>query len=291
MKAQRFGSAHTEKKLRLVAHYLDRFVTALKYQPFQKLYVDAFAGTGDWAWQAVPGNERGLGLIDADLIAKGSARRALEVNPPFDRYVFIEKSRRKSRGLQDLREEFPALSGRVEIFTKDANQALQELCSREDWKNTRAVVFLDPFGLQVEWPTVQALARTKAVDLWYLVPTGIGINRQVTSDGRILEEGGRRIDAMLGTDSWRARMVKTETTPADLFEEAHTRTTKAGGVDDITAFVIERLATVFKGGVAKYGLPLGHQGRPFYTLVFACANPAKAARELALRLASAVLRG
>lgn len=275
----------------MVAHYLDRFVTALKYQRFQKLYVDAFAGTGAWSRTADAGSERGLGLIEVDSIAKGSARRALEVNPPFDRYVFVEKSRRKSLGLQELREEFPVLSARIEIMTKDANQALQELCGREDWRNTRAVVFLDPFGLQVEWPTVEALAGTEAVDLWYLVPTGIGINRQVTTDGRILEDGGKRIDAMLGTEGWRALMVKTETTPVDLFGESQTQTTKAGGVDDITAFVIERLETVFKGGVVKYGLPLGHQGRPFYSLVFACANPAKAARELALRLAGAVLRG
>jgi three-Cys-motif partner protein len=290
MKAQRFGSAHTEKKLRLVANYLDRFVTALKNQPFQTLYVDAFAGTGAWSRTSAAHSE-GLGLIEADLIAKGSARRALEVNPPFDRYVYIEKSRRKSSALEELHNEFPGLANRIEIVTGDANEALQALCSQEDWRRTRAVVFLDPFGLQVDWATVEALGRTKAVDLWYLVPTGIGINRQVTTDGRILVEGGKRIDAMLGTDAWRSRMVKTERTPVDLFGKSEARTIKAGGVDEITAFFIERLATVFKGGVVKYGLPLGHQGRPFYTLVFACANSTKAASALALRLATAVLKG
>jgi three-Cys-motif partner protein len=288
MKAQRFGSAHTEKKLQLVARYLDRFMTALKNQPFQKLYVDAFAGTGAWTQRKSDGEQ--LGFFDLDTVAEGSALRALRVVPPFDRYIFIERSQRKSSALQRLSEEFPNLRDRIEVVIRDANDALAELCKTVNWRNTRAVVFLDPFGFEVKWETVEALARTHAVDLWYLVPTGIGINRQITKDGRILPEGGVLIDSMLGTDEWRRRLVKTETTPTDLFGESEIRSVKAGGIDEIADLVLERLATIFKGGVVKYGLPLGTGGRAMYTLVFACANPAPKASQLALRLAGAVLK-
>jgi len=289
VKAQRFGSAHTEKKLQLVAHYLERFTTALKNQSFEKLYIDAFAGTGAWLSRDKRRDSQ-LDFVDLDTVAEGSALRALRVDPPFDRYIFVEMSPRKSAALRRLAEEFPALSGRVGILTKDANEALQELCQQTDWRKSRAVVFLDPFGFQVEWGTVEALARTGAVDLWYLVPTGIGINRQITKDGRILPEGGARIDAMLGTTGWRSRLIKTEATPVDLFGASQTRSVKAGGVDEIVKLVLERLAGIFKGGVVKYGLPLGSQGRAMYTLVFACANPAPRAHQLALRLAGAVLK-
>jgi three-Cys-motif partner protein len=229
-------------------------------------------------------------LLDFDMVAEGSARRALRVDPPFDRYVFIEKSERKSSALRQLGAEFPSVKDRIEVITKDANEALCELCQRTDWRKARAVVFLDPFGFQVEWPTVEALARTKSVDLWYLVPTGIGINRQITTDGRVLTEGGERIDAMLGTQEWRPLLVKTETTPVNLFGETETRSIKSGGIDEIAEFVLERLAGIFKGGVARYGWPLGSQGRAMYTLVFACANPTLKASQLALRLADAVLK-
>ncbi|MBM3273281.1 hypothetical protein FJY94_08620 [Candidatus Kaiserbacteria bacterium] len=144
-------------------------------------------------------------------------------------------------------------------------------------------------GFEVRWETVEALARTGAVDLWYLVPTGIGINRQITKDGRILPDGGKRIDAMLGMAEWRSRLVKSETTP-DLFGQFQTRSLKAGGIDEIAELVLKRLASIFKGGVMKYGLPLGTQGKAMYTLVFACANPALKARDLALKLAGAVLK-
>lgn len=287
MKAQRFGSAHTEKKLQLVSDYLQGYMRALKNQPFAKLYVDAFAGTG--AWTRSRANDQ-LQLIDLDTIAEGSALRALRVDPPFDRYVFIEMSRRKTSALQNRLQEFPTLRSRIDVITQDANDALWELCEKTNWRNSRAVVFLDPFGFQVKWGAVEALARTNAVDLWYLVPTGIGINRQITTDGRILPEGGERIDAMLGTTEWRNRLTKMETLPVDLFGQSIARGSKTGGIDEIAALVIERLEGIFKGGVLKYGLPLGTQGRAMYTLVFACANPALKARQLALKLAGAVLK-
>lgn len=288
MRAQRFGSTHTEKKLQLVAHYLERYATALKNQRFERLYIDAFAGTGAWT-KRKKSSEPQLALLDVDDIKEGSARRALRVEPPFDRYIFIEKSRRKSSVLRRLGQEFPTRADRIEVVTKDANEALRELCRRIDWQKSRAVVFLDPFGFEVKWETVVVLAQTRAVDLWYLVPTGIGINRQITTDGRVLPEGGERIDVMLGTTEWRSRWVRKETT-VDLFGQSQTRSLKAGGIDEIAEFVLERLAGIFKGGVVKYGLPLGTQGKAMYTLVFACANPARKARELALRLAGAVLK-
>jgi hypothetical protein len=64
---------------------------------------------------------------------------------------------------------------------------------------------------------------------------------------------------------------------------------KYGGVDEIAELVLERLASVFKGGVVKYGLPLGSQRRAMYTLVFALANPSPKA-QLAMRLAASVLK-
>jgi len=145
VKVQRFGSAHTEKKLDLVARYLERYATALKNQRFERIYVDAFAGTGSWTKRAKGGGPL-FPLLDVDDIKEGSARRALRVEPPFDRYIFIEKSRRKSSVLRDLGREFPVRAKRMEIITKDANEALQDLSQRTDWRKSRAVVFLDPFG-------------------------------------------------------------------------------------------------------------------------------------------------
>src|SRR5690606_41679286 len=41
-----FGGPWTEEKLDRVTRYLQAYTTALKNQPFQLMYIDAFAGTG-----------------------------------------------------------------------------------------------------------------------------------------------------------------------------------------------------------------------------------------------------
>ena len=43
---QAFGDKHTVQKLETVQSYLKAYVTALKKQPFELLYVDACAGSG-----------------------------------------------------------------------------------------------------------------------------------------------------------------------------------------------------------------------------------------------------
>ena len=59
MAKQKFGSTHTDIKLAKLAAYLGAFNTALKNQPFERLYIDAFAGTGE-----IETAESDLPLID-----------------------------------------------------------------------------------------------------------------------------------------------------------------------------------------------------------------------------------
>ncbi len=40
----------------------------------------------------------------------------------------------------------------------------------------KALVLLDPFGMQVNWDSIKALANT-STDLWILIPTGVIVNR------------------------------------------------------------------------------------------------------------------
>lgn len=106
MSVHSFGGAWTERKLSVVRRYLEMYEQALKNQAFQRIYIDAFAGTGDRT------NKRreSLPLLDLpefDAVAKGSARLALEVEPPFHRYFFVERASRRASELKALKEEYP----------------------------------------------------------------------------------------------------------------------------------------------------------------------------------------
>ena len=279
---QVFGSSHTEAKLVTVEKYLRAFTTALAGK-FTLVYVDAFAGSG----ASVPKSDKQqIRLIETDDIIDGSTRRALRISPSFDSFIFIEKLTKNLQSLQGLKEEFPEKQSKITILPGDANLELQNFATNLDRRNARAVVFIDPFGLSLEWNTIAALGQTERVDLWYLVPSG-GMSRQVKLDGTELDSA-RLLDKVLGTPEWRGGII-ANTVTTDLFGDPISSTSKIGGAVELTGFVQERLRTVFKGGVSEKALPLGRGGRHEFSLIFACANPSPKASVLALRLADAVL--
>jgi len=162
---QKFGGDWTKDKLQILARYLDSYTTALKNQPFRISYIDAFAGTG---WIETGQNQDG----DQREFLEGSTKIAYDVRDKrFDKLVFIEKDAEKAEALEAQFED----KSRIDIKVGDANQELQKICTRgteEFWNQNRAVVFLDPFALEVEWATVKAISEIPVFDVWILFPVG-----------------------------------------------------------------------------------------------------------------------
>ncbi len=229
-------------------------------------------------------------VLDTDQIIVGSAVRALGVEPPFHRYLFNDVKRSNVDALKKaVEDKFTHLKERVEITQMDANRMLQEMCLSYNWRNTRAVVFIDPFGLQIDYKVLQMLGQTKAVDLWYLVPV-FAMYRQVSGKGQINPDGGPRVDAALGTAAWRDVAVVHEEGPIDLFNQPHLRSKRAVDVAWFEKIAKSRIGEAFGGRVLDETLPLGRNGIQEFSLMFAWANPSKRADELARRLAQAVLK-
>jgi three-Cys-motif partner protein len=300
MEAQSFGDQHTVNKLKAVENYLKAYATALKFQTFELVYVDACAGSG----YSVPrsafkdaenenqGSFEGFTplVADTDKIIDGSAVRALSVEPPFHHYLFNDLKRSNVKSLNKIvKDKFPNLVDRVEVTHLDANEMLRNLCQNYDWKSTRAVVFLDPFGLQIEYDTLRLLAQTNAVDLWYLVPV-FAMYRQVSELGEINEDGGPRVDAALGTATWRQVAVTEHQTPTSLFDQPALRSKRAVDIAWFEKVAKERIGEAFGGRVLPETLPLGRNGIQEFSLMFAWANPSEKAKELAGKLARAVLK-
>ena len=288
MSRQKFGGSWTEEKLERVAKYLERYTTALKNQRFQLLYIDAFAGTGYRTVQDIKAEgQLPLDLPEVGMLAKGSARRALEVTPAFDRYVFIERNKKNFDQLVRLKIEFADKLDRMTFINKEANTAITSLCEAVKWQSNRAVMFLDPYGMQVNWTTIEKIAATKAIDLWYLFPAGMGVNRLTPHDAQIPSEWRAALDRMLGETSWRDEFyVQSETT--DLFGTVTAKRRKQSDIARIEAYFLGRLRTIF-AGVAEHGLPLRNSKQQcMYLLTFACGNPRGAT--IALRIAEAILK-
>src|SRR5262245_38846290 len=199
-----FGGDWTEVKLGRLAKYLMAyraiFDKNVRARFFKTWYVDAFAGTGFRSEPDVPSESAGLFRDvyeddDTKRYRDGSAQIALGLSTPFDNYLFIDKSKGRLEVLRTtIQADHASLFSRCNFKNGDANKVLETWCKERDWHKERAVVFLDPYGMQVEWTTIQALARTKAIDLWYLFPLGVGVARLLRRDGDIDESWQNRLD-------------------------------------------------------------------------------------------------
>lgn len=272
---QQFGGDWTTEKLDRLRKYLAAYTKILSKQPFTYAYIDAFAGTGYRTTKATT-NEEDLLLpeladVEPQRFLQGSARIALECEPAFHKYIFIEKNEEKLAELQSsLSREFPEKENQIIFIRGDANTVIQYLCEK-DWRRHRAVLFLDPFGMQVGWPTMEAVARTEAIDLWILFPLGVAVNRMLTKDGQINEKWKRRLDEMFGSGDWYNAFYRANS-QTSLLDEAP-KMQKTADFSVILAYYVDRLKTVFQH-VAENPLQLyNSKNSPLYALFFAAGNP------------------
>ena len=129
MPVDEFGGDWTAEKLERVRKYLAAytviFARNLKAQKLTPIYVDAFAGTGYRTkpprLDAQTALFEELAEPEAEAFLKGSARIALEVDPPFKQYVFIEQDAGRAQELEKLKQQFAERAPRVNIVREDAN--------------------------------------------------------------------------------------------------------------------------------------------------------------------------
>ena len=290
-----FGGSWTEEKLTRLRKYLEAYTVIFTRNPnarlLTRIYVDAFAGSGVRS-SGDDGEEQRDGYLfeqDEDALGfmNGSARVALEIDPPFHRYVFIEKDPVFAGELENVRSDFPSLADRIEIKNGDANSVLVEWIEATSWQGQRAVVFLDPYGMQVEWQTIEAIAQTKAIDLWLLFPLGQGVNRLLTREGPPPQAWANRLTTMFGTDSWRDAFYRPSSQLELFSDEPHLE--KSANFDSIMQYFLDRLDSVFEM-VAPNPLVLRNsRNNPIFLLCFAAANEKGA--PTAVRIAQDLLKG
>ena len=275
-----FGGVWTRIKLEALEKYLVAFNTALSKQHFTRIYIDAFAGTG----------RCDIRVNGAKTSIDGSARRALAADPGFHKYCFIELLPKKLAALRALGADHPGKT--IEVIPSDANAALKALCAQYRWQKERAVLFLDPFGMHVEWATLQAIANTGAIDVWYLFPYA-GLYRQAANNADALDAGKEAsLTRVLGTDEWRQALY-VQKRQTDLFggDDGDER---SADLRKILDFVSKRLKGLFPAVTAPKVLYQGGgsknpSGAPLFALYFAASNPNPKAFGLATKIAKDIL--
>jgi three-Cys-motif partner protein len=289
-----WGGTWTEEKLDALEKYVNAYLTIMNVQRskfgWKLIYFDGFAGSGSR-------NEDGSHTI-SDLMLdlfndkfineeeldtyKGAAERVLSIKQRgFDYYYFIDKDKMSSQKLEERLAPFKNDKSLV-FRTSDANEQVVMLSKAlKESKGLASLVLLDPFGMQVDWASIQQLKGTRT-DLWILIPTGVIVNRLLDRKCELTHID--KLTSFFGKDEEYLKdyfyKKRTENT---LFGETEIIEKVKKPIEKITKLYIEQLKSIFKLVTEKPLVLYNTRNTPIFH--FACASN----NETAIKIASQII--
>ena len=284
-----WGGKWTEEKLDAFEKYVKAYLTIMNVHRdacgWKLLYFDGFAGSGTRSQD----EEKEEIVQAADLfgqevtvedfnVYKGAAERVVRIESDgvgsFDHYYFVDKSEENCKALEKKLEQYQT-HGRKHYLNKDANEAVGMLSNTlRKYSNCKALVFLDPFGMQIDWTSIESL-KDLSVDLWILVPTGVIINRLL--ERKVDQEKGlahaEKLMSFFGmTEEVIRNFFYTETQVQTLFGEEEIITKAENSIRKIAQLYVKRLKDVFLYVTEEPMVLYNNHNVPIFHLVFAANN-------------------
>jgi len=186
----------TEQKLDILADYLAAFTRA-STKAGATVYLDLFAGRAE-----------NVSRDRQERQIRGSARRALDTRPELSVLRFFELAATARNLDTALATEYPARIKDFRVVAGDCNATIAPaLAGLTDLNWAPTFAFLDQQSTEVQWPTIERLARHKRdgkpkTELWLLCASGLlprGLRfRTETLDTSV----AAKMSSMFGTDIW-----------------------------------------------------------------------------------------
>lgn len=257
-----------EEKLKALEDYLRYYCNALSKQRLTLVYIDGFAGAPIAKIRQAPATDSSLGLLSEedlkirDQFVLGSPIRALDIVAGFQRHYFFDLDERRVAALAALQAEYP--DKRMISMVGDANVLVRKLVAQVGMnRDVKGIAFLDPYGPNLEWETVEALAKTKKFEVIINLPIHMALNRLLKTSERN-PEWEALVDKCFGTEDWRSIVYPDRT---DLFGDISN--SKADGVPELLlALYLKRLREVFPH-VSTPRLIRNRAKSPLYFLIWA----------------------
>lgn len=182
-----WGGSWTVKKLDAFEKYVDAYLKIMQKNPYwETIYFDGFAGSGDLKPKNKGDIYKQLQLIpEEDNLYKGAAERVVSMKNKFNYFYFVEKDAKSRDKLNNkLIAMVPELEDRLVFRSTDCNEQLFELAKALNSKKYASLIFLDPFGMQIDWSSIEKLKGSRS-DIWILIPTGVIVNRLLDKKGEL----------------------------------------------------------------------------------------------------------
>lgn len=219
----------SEDKLNILKDYAEPYSKILSNQPrLSSCYIDAFSDNGKHISR------------ETNKIIPGSPLQALSISPLFPKYYFIDIDPKKIDTLRNIINSELTFSDKdkPEIIFKegDCNEILlTDIFPKLTFKShNRALCFLDPYGMHLEWSVLQRAGELKTIDIFLnfsIMDMNMNVLKHKPSkvDNREIE----RMNRFWGDNSWKD-IAYSASPQKDLFgkEEA----LKKRNIDIVKAF-------------------------------------------------------
>jgi len=189
----------SEVKLDIVREYAQTYsqiLSAQKKPQLHHVYIDAFAGAGVH-----------ISRSTKEFIP-GSPLNALNVNPTFSEYHFIDINQARVEALQQVAQQ----RANVFIHEGDCNQVLLgEVFPKVLYRDfRRGLCLLDPYGLHLDWQVIYTAGQMKSVEIFLNFPImDMNMNVLKHNQGAVPPEQAERMTRFWGDESWKSAAYST----------------------------------------------------------------------------------
>lgn len=273
-----WGGNWTEEKLEAFEKYVNAYLKIMNAQKKiyngwpTTIYFDGFAGSGK---RTSSSDEEENNLFSNYLVKeelevyKGSAERVLSLTKKFDYYFFVDSDKSSIDFLKNTLKEKGLIKDHCKFVNDDVNNQLTLLSNFINNKKA-ALVLLDPFGMQIDWSSIEKL-KGKRVDLWILIPSGVIINRFLDKKGKFLFKNKLESYFGLSEDEIKKKFYETEQVET-LFGPINIINKTNDSINKIAELYIERLKGIWDYVSDKPLKLFNTRNVPIYHFVFASNN-------------------
>jgi three-Cys-motif partner protein len=247
----------SEIKLDIIKAYAveySKILSARRQPPLYHLYIDAFAGAGIHV-------SRQTGEP-----VSGSPLNALEVQPPFREYHFIDLDGGKVAFLK------AAVGNRKDVHFHEGDcnvKLLEEVYPKAKYTDyRRALCLLDPYGLHLKWPVIETAARMKSIEIFLNLPVADMSRNVFWRNPQAVDQADiQRMNEFWGDDSWKNVAYATVSTLFGPLEEK-------ADVEEVAIVFERRLQEVAGFEYVAKPMPMRNtKGAILYYLFFASQKP------------------
>lgn len=285
-----WGGKWTEEKLDAFEKYVNAYLTIMnasrdKYNR-KLIYFDGFAGSGSRNEKKKEKDSALLQDFFKDSILqkeelnlyKGAAERVLSIpQRGFNYYYFVDKDPESSLKLHELLSRFE--NEKTIIYrNSDANRQIELLAeAMQKDKGFASLVLLDPFGMQVNWSSIEMLKGTRT-DLWILIPTGVIVNRLLDRKGELTHID--KLKTFFGKDEDFLRSYFYKKNQEQTFFGEIERIRKVEKpIQKIAELYVQQLKDIFKYVTTEPLVLYNSRNTPIFH--FACASNSRVAVKIA----------